>query len=244
MNRVRIRSTLLLCVALIVDGCCLGMYTGAYAFVDCGTKTTEVGDVEWREYGQVLGMPWGPMCVDDNGGLSSMVWHNEYQINQCKSSSWSGSSMQCKEYEESGDAFSGAQALTSAAMFFNNFVALSALLELLGYTVGSKCQAAYVITGGVLTTVLCLAGGALCFAAGMSVGDKDVSVDFCNICFTGGAGSAYDYDSIKNPTIAGAPIGALVGGLFAITEVVIGILMCAQADRDKETLTSVETGTL
>jgi len=244
MHRVRIRSTILLVVCVVVDFCMIRMFADTYALVDCGTKETAVGNVKYRAFGTVAALPWGPVCLSNSGAMNPMVWNNEYQIERCKVDSWDGSSMQCKEYEDAGKAFEGAQGLAMLAIFFNSFVALAAFLELLGYTVGSKCQAAYVITGGVLTTVLAILAGLLCFTAGMTVGDKKVSIDFCNICYCDGAsdceGTAYDNGTIQDPSVGEAPMRAIFGGVFAIAEVVIGILMCAQINRDKEMPTSAD----
>lgn len=244
MKRVQIRATILLCVVAIVDGCCFGMFTSAYSFIDCGkAKTTASANSNAVDInGAVIGMPWGPMCIHSGGKVVNFVWQDDSMINKCTPASKAagylvgGSQDPCQEYEDAGNAYGGSMALISAAMFFNNFIGLSAFLELMGYTVGSKCQAGFVITGGLLTIILCLAGGALAFAPGMTTGDKRVAMDFCMSCDSGN-GDFYDSATISDPHVAGAPIGAIVGGLFAITHFVIGCMMCAQAEKDKETMT-------
>merc|ERR1712232_310908 len=244
MKRVQIRATILLCVVAIVDGCCFGMFSQPYSVIDCGKAKTQGTDdanpVDMN--GAVIGMPWGPMCVHPGGKVVNYAWQDDESINLCTQTSndnWygdGGSRDPCQEYEDAGNAYGGSMGLISAAMFFNNFVGLAAFLELMGYTVGSKCQAAYVIIGGLLTVILCLAAGGLAFAPGMTTGDKRVAMDFCMGCGEGNS-NFYDAATISDPHVAGAPIGALIGGLFAITEFVIGCMMCAQAEKDKETLT-------
>jgi len=249
MKRVQIRATILLCVVAIVDGCCFGMFTNPYSIIECGSeKTTPTAlNNAVDKNGVVLGMPWGPMCVFSGGKVANYAWQDDSRINSCTEQSndaWYENSMgsrdPCQEYEDAGNAYGGSQGLIGAAMFFNNFVGLAAFLELMGYTVGSKCQAAYVIVGGLLTMILCLAAGGLAFAPGMTTGDKRVAMDFCMGCASDST-DFYDFATISAPHVAGAPIGALIGGLFAITEFVIGCMMCAQADKDKEVLASVET---
>jgi len=242
MKRVQIRSTILLCVALIVDGCCLGMYMQPYSLIQCNDNPTTLNSTSYDDNAYVFGTWYGATCVSAKGQMTEMLWMNDYQRNGCtaeineKSYARLGSNNPCGEWKDAGDAFGGAVGLIGAAMFFNNFIALCAILELMKYTVGSKCQAAYVIVGGILTMCLALAAGALCFAPGMTSGNERVASSFCQT--TCGLTEKKDLTTVKSGHIGPAPVGALIGGIFAIAEIVIGILMCAQAQRDKETLTS------
>lgn len=239
MKRVQIRSTILLCIALIVDGCCLGMYMQPYSIVQCSDTdyTIPGGDgktVDNDHY--VFSTFYSATCILNNGRMQETLWMNDYQRNRCTSASnaanvlLGGTDNPCGNFKDAGDAYGFAVSLIGAAMFFNNFVALCAILELMKYTVGSKCQAAYVIVGGILTMCLALAAGAICFAPGMSTGNERDARDICGIV----CNIESQLTGTKSGHIGPAPVGAVVGGIFAIGEIVIGILMCAQAQKDKE----------
>lgn len=138
---------------------------------------------------------------------------------QCPSSKWKPD-----DFKSVGDAVRViAPDMAGVVIGFSELIVFMAMLELLGYTLGSKCQAVTVIILGVINTVMGLLGGLVVWDSGVL--DDDFAKMMCEVC-------AIDHSDPEGSTPMGGSNGLFWSGILSIAIIIFGAVMLCKSNKE------------
>merc|ERR1711965_32905 len=199
----RIRGVILLVFTMAIDLYLFSFFAESIASAKCGSGDSDM---------LVVYNMHGPLCYPNQAApIQQFGW-------------WNDKLRESSDYADASDAIDLSLLLVVVAMCFNGIVTAIAFYELLGFTLGSRCQAFTVSFLGLLQFLFLLVAAILPYTSKM-LGDKPFTASTCALCgfVSTDAKEASANDGLNNLWMA---------AFFSIASIVCGIMMFVQAKND------------
>merc|ERR1712110_1245533 len=132
------------------------------------------------------------------------------------------------DFKDSGDAIKLGGDFAGLLLGLNGICGFLAMMELLGFTLGSMCQGVTVTTLGFLGFLFGILGGGMVMGAPMM--EKDFVTGMCNSCFP--IAAAANRISADDGMAAGGAQALFWAGIMSIGVFSIGINMACKAKKE------------
>lgn len=206
----RIRSLILLVLSTIIEGCAMNVFIAPIGMAKCNSGKAGIGYMS-------LGAVCSPGETElDKPFLDIIHWYHE-RFRAADET----------DFKDAGDGVFLLGEMAGIVAGFNGVIMMIAFFELLGYTLGSKCQSIVVIVFGILNFVFAIMGAAIPMGTKM-FGDENFSTSVCTICGLTPDGDLSE--GVPGPAI----MSLLFGGLIALGQVGIGVDMCRKSAQETE----------
>merc|ERR1712216_433212 len=160
----RIRSLILLVLSTVIEGCAMNVFLAPVGMAKCNRGDAGLAYMS-------LGVVCSPGEDEDPSTskfLEILHWYHQ-------------GFRESDDFKDAGDSVMLLGEMAGIVAGFNGVIMTIAFFELLGYTLGSKCQSIVVIVFGVLNFIFAILGAAIPMGTKM-IGDKDFSASMCATC--------------------------------------------------------------
>lgn len=216
MSTYRIRSISLIVLAAMVEGCALSIHWLPYAWAECD-----------EDHGGAVIMKDELYCVKGeqstpSGTVSFSLW--DENLRECSGSACPSLAFDSKKWKSVSDAAKDlGPAFGDSLAGFAGLIGFFAMLELIGYTLGSKCQAICTILFSIINIFLGILGALVIMGSGML--DEEFSLMSCGLC-------GQSYTDTHSGTPLGATTALLFAGILSVGTSIIGCVMLGESSKE------------